>query len=73
MIAAQWFVVHKDDRDTIRAEEEQSQDQKEVNQEFLFSGPKGRLSDRNIQKIVRTTAKKARINKAEVQTAARTS
>jgi len=37
--------------------------QKEANQEFLFTGAKGRLSDRNIQKIIRSTAKKAKINK----------
>ncbi len=37
--------------------------QKERNQEFLFSGPKGRLSSRNIQKIVSNVAKKAGIKK----------
>lgn len=37
--------------------------QQETNQEFLFTGINGRLSDRNIQKIVRSTAKKAKINK----------
>jgi len=41
----------------------QAQTQKEASQEFLFSGPKGKLSDRNIQKIVRVTAKKVGINK----------
>ena len=29
-IASQWFVVNKTDRDTVRTEEEQSQDQKDI-------------------------------------------
>lgn len=37
--------------------------QKQNNKEYLFTGPKGKLSDRNIQKIVRLAARKARINK----------
>ena len=37
--------------------------QKQNNQEYLFTGPKGKLSDRNLQKIVRKAAKKAEINK----------
>jgi integrase/recombinase XerD len=37
--------------------------QKKDNQEYLFSGPKGRLSSRNIQKIVVLAARKAGINK----------
>ncbi|MCH8945345.1 MAG: tyrosine-type recombinase/integrase [Nanoarchaeota archaeon] len=37
--------------------------QTEKNQEFLFSGPKGRLTSRNIQKIVNNVAKKAGIKK----------
>jgi len=37
--------------------------QQESNQDYLFTGPKGKLSDRNIQKIVRIAAKKAEINK----------
>ncbi len=41
----------------------QVQKQKENNQEYLFTGPKGRLTDRNLQKIVRIAAKKAGINK----------
>ncbi len=41
----------------------QAQKQQEEGQEYLFSGLKGKLTDRNIQKIVRITAKKARINK----------
>ena len=41
----------------------QVEKQKELNQEYLFTGPKGKLTDRNIQKIVRKAAKKAKINK----------
>ncbi len=37
--------------------------QKESGKEYFFSGPNGKLSDRNIQKIVRNAAKKAGINK----------
>ena len=43
--------------------EKQAKKQKENNEEFLFSGPKGKLTDRNIQKIVRVVAKKAGVNK----------
>lgn len=43
--------------------EEQIQKQKQKNQEYLFSGPKGKLSSRNIQKIVSLAAKKAQIKK----------
>lgn len=43
--------------------EKQANNQREQKQEFLFTGPKGRLSDRNLQKIIRKTAKKAEINK----------
>lgn len=41
----------------------QSKKQQEANQEYFFTGPKGKLSDRNIQKIVRIAAKKAGIDK----------
>ena len=41
----------------------QTENQKELNQEYLFTGPKGKLTDRNLQKIVRRFAKKAGINK----------
>lgn len=41
----------------------QYEKQKQKNQEYLFSGPKGKLSDRNIQKIVRIAAKRAGIEK----------
>jgi integrase/recombinase XerD len=37
--------------------------QQESNQEYLFTGLKGKLTDRNIQKIVRIAAKKAGIDK----------
>lgn len=37
--------------------------QQESEQEFLFTGPKGKLSSRNLQKIVNLAAKKAEINK----------
>jgi integrase/recombinase XerD len=43
--------------------QEQAENQKKSSSEFLFSGPKGKLSSRNIQKIVRTATKKAEINK----------
>lgn len=42
---------------------EQAEKQKQESQEYLFSGPKGRLSARNLQKIVRTAAKKSGISK----------
>ena len=38
--------------------------QKEKNEEYLFTGSKGKLTDRNIQKIVRNATKKAGINKS---------
>lgn len=38
--------------------------QKELNQIYLFSGNKGKLSERNIQKIVSNSAKKAGIKKS---------
>mgnify|MGYP001565714981 CR=1 FL=1 len=43
--------------------EKQVESQKIQNQEYLFTGPKGKLSDRNLQKIVRIAAKKAEIGK----------
>lgn len=42
---------------------EQSEKQKKFNNLYLFSGPKQKLTTRNIQKIVTTAAKKANINK----------
>jgi integrase/recombinase XerD len=41
----------------------QAKQQKENRNEFLFSGPKGKLTPRNIQKIVSKSARKAGINK----------
>ncbi|MDP3027761.1 MAG: tyrosine-type recombinase/integrase [Nanoarchaeota archaeon] len=41
----------------------QSETQKAEGKEFLFTGPKGRLSTRNIEKIVKKAAKKAGIEK----------
>jgi integrase/recombinase XerD len=41
----------------------QARKQQESNQEYLFTGPKGKLTDRNFQKIVRLAAKKASIDK----------
>jgi len=38
-------------------------EQKGLGQEYLFTGPSGRLTERNIQKIVKATAKKAGIEK----------
>ncbi|HJX50771.1 MAG TPA: site-specific tyrosine recombinase/integron integrase [Candidatus Nanoarchaeia archaeon] len=43
--------------------QKQVQQQKELNQVYLFSGRNGALTDRNLQKIVRNSAKKAEINK----------
>ena len=40
---------------------EQAKKQKENNQEYLFSGPKGKLSIRNIEKITRLAAKSSGI------------
>jgi integrase/recombinase XerD len=37
---------------------QQSESQKKLNQEFLFSGRNGKLSTRNLQKIISTAAKK---------------
>lgn len=41
----------------------QVEKQKKINQEYLFSGYNGKLSERNIQKIVKNTTKKAGIEK----------
>ena len=41
----------------------QIENQNKKNQEFLFSGPKGKLSSRNIQKIVSSASKRAGIKK----------
>jgi integrase/recombinase XerD len=42
---------------------EEVEKQRKLQQEFLFSGYNGRLSSRNLQKIVFNAAKKAKINK----------
>ncbi len=42
---------------------QQIESQKTNNKEYLFTGPKGKLSSRNIQKIVSKAAKKAEIEK----------
>ncbi len=42
---------------------QRAEKQKSLNQEYLFTGPKGRLSSRNVQKIVKKAAKKAGIEK----------
>ncbi len=43
--------------------QEQVEGQKSVGREYLFTGPKGKLSTRNIQKIVSKASKKAGIEK----------
>lgn len=42
---------------------EQVESQKKINQEYLFTGPNGRLSSRNLQKMVQKAAIKAGIKK----------
>ncbi|MBU3907110.1 MAG: tyrosine-type recombinase/integrase [Nanoarchaeota archaeon] len=41
----------------------QAEKQTSENQEYLFTGPKGKLTDRNIQKMVKKAAKRAGIKK----------
>jgi integrase/recombinase XerD len=43
--------------------EKQVKKQKEKNKEYLFTGPKGQLSSRNLQKMVQKAALRANINK----------
>jgi integrase/recombinase XerD len=43
--------------------EKQVKKQKEKNQEYLFTGPKGQLSSRNLQKMIQKAARRAEINK----------
>ncbi len=43
---------------------EQAEKQRQVKEEFLFTGPKGKLSARNMQKIVNKAAKRAGIQKS---------
>ncbi len=42
---------------------EQVELQDKTNQEYLFTGPKGRLSSRNLQKIIQKASRRAEINK----------
>lgn len=42
---------------------QQVEKQKQINQEYLFSGPKGKLTERNIQKIVKNASRLANITK----------
>ncbi len=41
----------------------QAEQQKSLGEEYLFTGPKGKLSQRNIQKIIKKASRKAGINK----------
>lgn len=47
-----------------KALKKQVEKQKEAGEEFLFTGPKGKLSQRNLQKIIKKAAEKAEINKS---------
>jgi len=47
----------------LKSLKKQAKKQREGKKEYLFTGPKGKLSDRNLQKIVRIAAKKAEIKK----------
>lgn len=46
-----------------KALEKRSKKQLEKGEEYLFTGPKGKLTDRNLQKIIKNAAAKAGINK----------
>jgi integrase/recombinase XerD len=48
----------------IKDLQKQIAQQQKDSEEFLFTGPNGKLSDRNIQKIVRKAAAKAKIQKS---------
>jgi len=48
----------------VPALQEQAEKQKSINKDYLFTGPKGKLSPRNIQKIVKKAATKAGIKKS---------
>ena len=43
---------------------EQAELQKSQNQEYLFTGPNGKLSSRNIQKVIQNVTKKSGIKKS---------
>ncbi len=47
----------------IPALKQRAEKQKSVAQEYLFTGPKGKMSSRNLQKIVKKAAKKAGLQK----------
>ncbi len=47
----------------LKSLKKQAAKQQGLDKEYLFTGPKGRLTDRNIQKIVRLATKKAEIEK----------
>jgi len=47
----------------LKSLKKQVLNQQESNQEYLFTGPNGKLTDRNLQKIVRIATKKAGIEK----------
>ena len=47
----------------LKSLKKQVLNQQESNQDYLFTGPNGKLTDRNLQKIVRIATKKARIEK----------
>jgi len=47
----------------LKALKKQVEKQQENKQEYLFTGPKSKLTDRNLQKIVRIATKKAKIEK----------
>jgi len=47
----------------LKSLKKQAKKQTENNQKYLFSGPKEKLTDRNLQKIIRNSAKKANIQK----------
>ena len=47
----------------LPALKEQADQQRQCSKEYFFSGPKGKLSSRNLQKIVTRAARKAGINK----------
>ncbi|MGY4884295.1 MAG: site-specific tyrosine recombinase/integron integrase [Nanobdellota archaeon] len=42
---------------------DQAEKQKEEKKEYLFTGPKGKLSERNLQKIISSASRRAKINK----------
>ena len=43
--------------------EKQAENQQKLGKDYLFTGPKGKLTDRNLQKIIKKSAQKAMIKK----------